>query len=268
MPAVASLPMYDFPELAAATDALWAALAAGLRRRGVAAPGRLTRPAGDLHAHWRDPDLLLSQCCMGPVALTLGGAVRVIAHPVYDAEGCEGPTYRSALVARAADAGRTLGEFRGRTAAVNGPDSLSGRHALREALAPFGPGRFFGGVVVTGAHRASARAVAEGRADLAAIDCVSWALIGRVEPALAERLTVVGWTAPAPSLPLVTAAGTPPAAAAALRDAVAETFAAPGTAEARATLGLTGATPPDPDAAAAVAARAAAADRAGTDPLR
>ena len=40
---VAALPMYDWPEIAPATDRLWAALRDHLRAAGVAAPDALTR---------------------------------------------------------------------------------------------------------------------------------------------------------------------------------------------------------------------------------
>jgi ABC-type phosphate/phosphonate transport system substrate-binding protein len=55
------------------------------------------------------------------------------------------------------------------------------------------PGVLAGAVIETGGHRASIRAVAEGRADLTAIDCRSWALALRHEPC-AQDLVVVGWT--------------------------------------------------------------------------
>lgn len=84
------------------------------------------------------------------------------------------------------------------------------------------PGRTCAGrgglrIVETGGHRASVRAVAEGRADLAAIDCRSWALALRHEPC-ARRLVVIGWTAERPGLPYVTGAHTDAATADRLRD--------------------------------------------------
>ena len=42
-PPVASLPMYDWPEVQWAHDALWAALAMRLRAHGIEAPDRLDR---------------------------------------------------------------------------------------------------------------------------------------------------------------------------------------------------------------------------------
>ena len=64
-------------------------------------------------------------------------------------------------------------------------------------------------------------AVADGRADLAAIDCRSWALAQRFEDAAAS-LTVVGWTALRPGLPYITGRRTAPAVVVAMRSALAE----------------------------------------------
>jgi ABC-type phosphate/phosphonate transport system substrate-binding protein len=261
---VASLPMYDFPELEAETDALWAAIGGALRARGVNAPARRARPGGDLVAHWTDPALLVSQTCGWPLTTSLRGRVRVLATAVYDAEGCAGPTYRSVMLARADDPARGLADMRGRRVAINGTDSLSGCHALRAAVAPLArAGRFFGAVGVTGAHRASARAVAAGEADLCAVDCVSWRLIRRVEPALEAALKIIGWTDPAPALPFVTAGDAPEALAEALTEALEQGLRDPGLAAARAALGLKGLSRATPADYAAVVAMGAAADRAG-----
>lgn len=253
--------MYDFPEVRAATDALWSALARALRARGVAAPDTLTRDA-DPMAVWRDPALLLAQTCGWPYATRLRGRVRLVATPCYAAPGCEGARYRSALIARADDTATGLEAMRGRIAAVNGPDSHSGCHALRALAAPLArDGRFFAAVRITGAHRASACAVAAGAADVAALDCVTWALIGRYDPMLAARLKVIGWSAAAPGLPLITAAD--PAVAQAIRAATLETFAAPETAAPRAALLIDGAQALEDDAYAAILAIAADADALG-----
>jgi ABC-type phosphate/phosphonate transport system substrate-binding protein len=64
-------------------------------------------------------------------------------------------------------------------------------------------GGFFGPAVMTGAHAASVIAVAEGRAEVAAIDAVTWRLCLRVEPK-AQALRVLCWSDPAPGLPYIT----------------------------------------------------------------
>ena len=62
--------------------------------------------------------------------------------------------------------------------------------------------------IETGAHRASIVAVAEGRADVCAIDCRSWHMAKRHEPK-AKELRVVGWTGLRKGLPMITSVHTP-----------------------------------------------------------
>ena len=86
---IAVLPMYDFPWIAAANDALWASISARLARAGVRSPTLLTR-GGDLAALWRRPGLILGQTCGYPYVSGLKDAVRLIATPEYGFPGCEG----------------------------------------------------------------------------------------------------------------------------------------------------------------------------------
>jgi ABC-type phosphate/phosphonate transport system substrate-binding protein len=142
------------------------------------------------------------------------------------------------LVVRADDPAESLAGLRGRRVACNARDSHSGHNALRAAVAPLAAGgRFFADHVITGAHGKSADAVAAGAADLCAIDCVSWALLERYEPERIARLRVLGRTAPAPGLPLVTGLDAPLAA---VRAAVIAVSGDPALAAAREALLLDG----------------------------
>ena len=84
-------------------------------------------------------------------------------------------------------------------------------------------------------------AVAEGRADLAAIDCVSFALLAHGRPELIERVAVVAESPPSPGLPFIASARLEASTIAAVRAALIEALADPSLADARATLGLKGA---------------------------
>jgi ABC-type phosphate/phosphonate transport system substrate-binding protein len=207
---IAALPMYDWPELRPATDRYWARLRDALRAEGVEAPEGLTRdrPA---EAVWRDPGLVFGQTCGLPFARQLAGRVTLIGAADHAVPGCAPGFYRSAVVVRADDARDRLAAFRGARAAVNEPLSQSGMGALLHHVAPVAGGRFFAGVVWTGAHVASAAAVAEGGADVAAIDWVTWRLVRRFRAGLAARLRVLMLTDPTPGLPYVTALGRDPA---------------------------------------------------------
>lgn len=176
----------------------------------------------DLDVLWRHPRLLLGETCRGPMSLGLSAHVAVVGQNAYDGiPGGGGVEYRSAVVARR-DVGRPaavpatrgavlpLADFEGRVLAVNAGHSLSGYLSLRDDLATAGRGMtLFAGSVDTGSHRRSLRAVAAGDADIAAIDCRSWALALRHEPA-AAALHVIGWTASRVGLPFITARHTDP----------------------------------------------------------
>ncbi|TVV71086.1 phosphate/phosphite/phosphonate ABC transporter substrate-binding protein [Sphingomonas solaris] len=234
---VASLGMYDRPEVRAANDRLWQAIATRLAARGVAdVPEALdrARPLGEL---WDDPALLLGQTCGYPFVTTGRGRLRYVATPRYRVAGCSGARYRSRIVVRADDPAEKAADLRGARAAVNEWRSNSGMNLFRAAIAPLAArAPFFSEVVVTGGHDASARAVAEGRADVAAIDVVSFAHLQRWEPDVAARLRTVAWTPDAAGLPLVTSIHTSDADVAAIGAVLDEVAADPALEETRATL--------------------------------
>ena len=238
---IAALPMYDLPELEAANDRLWAAIAARLHAAGVIqAPDELTRDAA-LDEIWSAPELLLSQTCGYPLVTALKGRVSLVATPCYRAPGCHGPFHRSAVIVRAADATAALSDLRGRRCAVNDMASNSGMNLLRAEIAEFaGATAFFSGVLVTGAHAASAEAVASGEADVAAIDCVTWAHLQRLRPATTQALRVLAWTRDSPGLPLITSSLTDEATCASLRQALQDVARDPSLEAVRAELLLDG----------------------------
>jgi ABC-type phosphate/phosphonate transport system substrate-binding protein len=238
---IAVLPMYDFPWTAAANDALWAAISARLAEAGVRSPTRLTR-GGELAVLWRHRALIFGQTCGYPFVTELKDTVTLIATPEYLFPGCEGATHRSLIVCRASDSRRELREFRGATAALNAHDSNTGMNLFRAMITPIAGGAaFFSSVALTGSHGASVAAVDNGQADLASIDCVSFALLGRGRPELIERVAIVAESPLLPCLPFIAASSLPAPTIAAVRGALFAALADPALAEARATLGLRGA---------------------------
>ena len=238
---VASLPMYDLPPLRRATDDWWAGLARALAAAGVeGVPRHLERRRPEDEV-WRDPGLLLSQTCGYPLTHALADQVRLVATPAYDVQGCEGARYRSAFLVRDDDPAARLADLRGRRVAINSRCSQSGYNCLRHALAPLADGSsLFSEVLETGGHGASLAAVREGRADLAAVDAVTFALMARTEPVTVAGLRVLDWSAAAPALPYITRADAGEDELAALRDALLAAAADPGLAETRAALALKG----------------------------
>jgi ABC-type phosphate/phosphonate transport system substrate-binding protein len=205
---VASLPMYDLPELRAATDAWWQGLARAFRREGIAdVPASLDRRP-TYQEVWLARDLLFSQTCGYPLTHALAGRVELVATPCYSADGCQGTNYRSFVVVAADGPVRALEDLRGLRCVINGLDSQSGSNALRALVAPLArDGRFFGSVAISGGHRASLARVASGQADVAAIDCVTHGLLARHRPQALAGTRVLCHTASAPGLPYVTGAG-------------------------------------------------------------
>jgi ABC-type phosphate/phosphonate transport system substrate-binding protein len=259
---IAALPMYDFPWTAAANEALWAAIFARLTEARVRAPAELTH-GGELIALWRHPGLVFGQTCGYPYVTGLKDAVTLIAAPEYSFPGCDGASHRSFVVRRVSEPRRGLGEFKGATAALNAHDSNTGMNLFRAAIAVVAGGApFFRAIIATGSHEASVEAVAERRADLASIDCVSFALLKRGRPDLIDRVAVVAESPLSPCLPFIAAASLPAPTIAVVREALFAALADPALAEARATLGLRGArvaTPADYDLVIEIERGAAAA---------
>lgn len=200
---IGSLGMYDRAETAAANDRLWALIAAALRARGQPAPDNLTRGPAAYWPAWEDPALVLSQTCGFPYRARLKDRVTLVATPDYGLPDCPPGYYTSVFVARADDP-RHLPDFRTARFAYNEPLSQSGWAAPQNHAASMG--FHFPPSLETGAHRASAKAVAEGHADLAAIDALTWQMIQRWDP-MAARLREVARTAPTPALPYISAKG-------------------------------------------------------------
>ena len=158
---------------------------------------------------WRDPALLLSQTCGYPLLKHFTAHLTLLATPVYQTQGCEGPNYRSLIVVAADNPAETLAELRGGICTINDWDSQSGMNVLRDAIAPLARGgRFFAAVKVAGKHQYSIAMIARGEADIAAIDCVTNGLMAKHDPASVAGTRVLMETNAAPALPCVTGAET------------------------------------------------------------
>lgn len=238
-PLVAALPMYDWPERRAEVDAEWEMLREALYMYGIPAPQTLARcnadlppvPGGicsadgtviapdpatlppaefDLAVLWQHPNLLFAQTCWGPLELWLGDAVEVIGQDDYSGiEGGEGELYSSAIVMRRSALPQSVGGIVSKLArlrlAYNVADSMSGYIALERMLKDVGADlEIFSDRMVSAGHRKSIRMVAEGIADVAAIDCKSWKLAKQYEPTASE-LAVAAWTPKRKGLPFITA---------------------------------------------------------------
>lgn len=193
MTGIACLPMYDLAGLEAETDQLWATIREALHAEGIEAPDGLTREITPQDA-WTRPDLCLSQTCGLPLVTGRAGSATVLGAFDFGLQGCALGQYTSVIVVRQ--------DFR--------PDD-SLRFAFNERGSQSGyaaPKRFFGkrfhAAIETGSHLNSLEAVAQGRADIAALDAVTWRLAQTVSPH-AQSVRVIDHTPPTPGLPLITA---------------------------------------------------------------
>lgn len=233
MTGIASLPMYDLPEVHWALDDLWAAIARHLKRHGVddVPPTLLhTRP---LHELWTNPDLFISQCCGFDIVKTYTRWLQPLATPRYTAPGCHGCNYLSLVIVAESSAANCIEDMRGTTCAVNGPESHSGMNALRDLVAPLSGGRpFFAGIMESGAHADSIALVARGEAQVAAIDNVTHALLSRHRPAAIAGTRVLCETSSGPGIPFAARTETGADTVERMRAAIVDAFAEPDLAEA------------------------------------
>lgn len=162
----------------------------------------------DLRSLWRAPELLLTQTCGYPLMTELRGQVHVIGRPRYELPHSSGGAHCSLLLTRDDNPRSALADFYNSRGVINGHDSNSGMNLLRERLAPLQQGgRFFAEVGISGAHRESLRWLREDRADLAAIDSVTFDYLARFAPQEVAGLRIVTRSAPSPTLPYITAPG-------------------------------------------------------------
>ncbi len=241
--------MYDLPELAAATGAWWDGIAAHMRRQGIADVPDVCATPQDLERHWRAPNLLFSQTCGYPLTHQLNGKVRLLGLPVYACKGCDPDGFYSSMIVVPASSNlHSMGDCRSARAVYNTDDSMSGLLALRSAAAPQQSETepFFRSLSRSGGHRRSLRAVADGEADVACIDAVTFALLSRVDPEVISGVRVLGQSPKVPGLPYITSLAASAETLERLRTALRHAMDDPALGDVRAELLLSGITFPDP----------------------
>lgn len=246
---IASLPMYALPEMAELNATLWSALqaAAGLAP-AMLSPSPVALPAA------LAPDTLFSQMCGYPLRKLYEGQYRLLGTPLYDLPGCrlrpDGvPTHCSFLIVRQDAPFGVPAHLRGSRFTINGRDSNSGMNLARRLFAPLAQnGRFFGEIIASGSHLRSMELVAEGLADTATIDCVTYGFVTRFRPQLTGQLRILAETPASPAIPFITAAATPLEIAARLSHRLTEPRPGPALAQALADLAIRRVAPPRPEA--------------------
>ncbi|MFP7673574.1 phosphate/phosphite/phosphonate ABC transporter substrate-binding protein [Marivita sp. S0852] len=208
---VASLPMYWRAENAHLWQAFWSVFQDCAAKEGLTAPD-LTPPdalPASWADHWQDPDLFVSMTCGLPFRTALRNKVQYVG--TFDfALNTQPGHYMSCVIRRSCPNGASpVADMSGLRLAYNAPDSQSG-WAVTQLAAPFEHPPRFADICETGSHAQSLAAVAQGAADIAYIDAVSWRILQRFDPN-AAKVHLVGHSAVTPGLPLITARGTDPA---------------------------------------------------------
>ncbi|MGB0959063.1 MAG: phosphate/phosphite/phosphonate ABC transporter substrate-binding protein [Halocynthiibacter sp.] len=151
---------------------------------------------------WQSPDLLLSQTCSYPYRHSLHKHTHLIGSSDHQIDGIPAGYYASVFVVRGTDTRHDLAAFKDATFAYNEALSQSGWAAPQTHAKA--RGFQFENLLETGGHQRSAQCVADGRADIAALDIVTWTLCQRHD-AFARDLKVLDTTEASPALPFITA---------------------------------------------------------------
>ncbi|MFQ5438172.1 MAG: PhnD/SsuA/transferrin family substrate-binding protein [Paracoccaceae bacterium] len=205
---IACLPIPDWPEMAGATDRYWHLIRDALHARGIDAPRELEKTVSGADC-LRHPDLVLGLTPDPVFNRTPNHAVHHVATPDYGHPGCPAGYRRTAYLVRARDSRTDFAAFQDACLAVDAPLNALGNSGFS-----------FRSTTTTGTPAETARAVAEGRADIAATDALSWDLIKRYEDCSLE-LRVLGWSSPTPGPSYVCGLKTDPETVfAALSDAI------------------------------------------------
>ena len=163
---IASLPWYSFPATRPILDTVWFDIANQLKQSGFDhCPDHLNYDASPL-ALLTCPTLVMSQCCGPELFLASAENVLPVAAPVISAYPVAAGKYYSYIVACNR---RVVDEP---VVAVNSYTSHSGCTAIKQWLSDNGVASFT--TYESGSHARSVADVQSGRADLAAIDALSW----------------------------------------------------------------------------------------------
>lgn len=206
----ASLPMYDFPEVRKATDAWWTGVAKHMQLTGVKdVPSQLQhdKPVKSL---WQHNELLLSQCCGFDVVYGFKDSLNVLMITDWAVEGCHDGHYSSWVVVHEDSPHQHITELFNSVAVINGRESHSGMNGLMSLIAPHSKdGFFFRHINESGAHVDSLQAIQQKTADVASIDCITYALLKAHRPAAIAGIRIIGQTDAAPAHPYVTHSSLP-----------------------------------------------------------
>jgi len=168
----AALPWYRFPETQPILDSIWKDVLADLRSAGVEHAPEFLDHTTPHRALLGKPSLILSQCC-GP-DLFEDYAINMVpfAAPVISAYEVEPGYYFSHIVTGDSGVDGKSVELNSLRVVINSRTSHSGCVAMKLWLESRGIEDYI--IYESGSHHNSVRELKAGRADIAAIDALSW----------------------------------------------------------------------------------------------
>ena len=238
---IASLPMYDLPEIRWATDEFGIGILSHFKRQGIrSVPDRLIHdiPVNQL---WSDKRMIFSQCCGYDVVYGYKNRLRVIATPRFKSPECRGHDYVSFIIVHTDSQYADISEMQGTIAVINGCQSQSGMNAMMSLASEYYAGDdFFSNILTSGSHRNSLSYIKNKLADVASIDSMTYTLLERHCPDCVADTRVLGTTYPAPAPPYVTCLQTSDHTVDKMKSALLNAFEDPKLVSARKTLLLQG----------------------------
>ena len=196
---ISSLEMYNRAETQKAHQELYQNIVKELKIRGIEAPAVLSKNRETIE-FWGSNELFLSQTCGLPYRLFLHNKVTLVGTPDYGLKGFKPGHYASVIIVRKEDKIKSLTDFSSSIFAYNDILSQSGWAA---------PQKYFkelkiniDKIKLSGSHRASAKLVSEGQADIAAIDAISFKLIKEYDN-FSSNLSIIAQTKSTPGLPII-----------------------------------------------------------------
>lgn len=159
----------------------------------------------DLYTWWLDPDVLFTQSCGYPYITNLDEYVQLIGTPCFGVEGSRDATYSSFFITHIDLPWQSLAEAKHSRVVINQADSNSGMNVLRAEILELieDEKNFFDSVQYSDSHMNSLKMIQNKKADMAAIDCVTFAYIQKYAPEHCQNIKIIGKSQQTFALPFI-----------------------------------------------------------------
>ena len=197
MTAIATLPMYLFPDNKKAHDMLWSLIYHYLLEANFTnIPSALSQHEDAIYHHG---NLLLSQICGYPFVNSYDDILSLIGTPCYHIPAKVG-NYFSYIITHKNNINKPINRI-----AINCKTSQSGYHTLLQYCQENTIKIYDDMIIITESHLESVNIIEDNRADIAAIDAVTMSLLQQFYPQNYTNIKIITQTKETLGLPFVTA---------------------------------------------------------------